>query len=198
MRATWIPQVSVYTRFHHFCEEYWPSVSCHALATHWYLPCEGQHCTLRVSWQRYQWIMQESTLRTASEVLCLLTLLLVNWTCGCAWLSLFKWICRKWNWVAIFTSFLLSLHLYELCDFSPSLSLPFCLFTSLYMFLSLFSLTKPTKLPPTSSITHTSLLLSSHFWPSPCFPFTPLLYCSPGLQLLGNSWLSMRGMQLTN
>lgn len=124
MRATWIPQVSVYTRFHHFCEEYWPSVSCHALATHWYLPCEGQHCTLRVSWQRYRWIMQESTLRTASEVLCLLTLLLVNWTCGCAWLSLFKWICRKWNWVAIFTSFLLSLHLYELCDFSLSLSLP--------------------------------------------------------------------------
>lgn len=98
-------------------------------------------------------------------------------------------------------------NIYLLSTFSPSLwavwflslSLPsFRLFTSLYMFLLLFSLTKHTKLPLTSSITHTSLLLSSHFWPSPCFPFTPLLYCSPGLQLLGNSWLSMRGMQLTN
>lgn len=64
-----------------------------------------------------------------------------------------------------------SLHLYVLCDFS----LPF---TSVYILLSL----SHTKLPPTSTITRTSLLLSSHFLPSPflspCSSSTAPLDCS--------------------
>lgn len=124
MRGTWISHVPVYTGFHHFCGDYLPSMSYRALAIHWYLSCEAQQCTACVSWQLYQWIMQESTLRIASEVQCLLTLQLVNWTCGCAWLSLLKWICPKWNRGG---------NIYLFFTFSPSL----CCVISQCVFLSL-------------------------------------------------------------
>lgn len=185
MRGTWISHVPVYTGFHHFCGDYLPSMSYRALAIHWYLSCEAQQCTACVSWQRYQWIMQESTLRTASEVQCLLTLQLVNWTCGCAWLSLFKWICPKWNRGG---------NIYLFFTFSPSL----CCVISQCVFLSLkqnkHKHTKNYPRPPLSPAPFFALL---SLFAQP-FPPPLLSNCSYGLQLLGNSWLNKRGMQLTN
>lgn len=71
------------------------------------------------------------------------------------------------------------------------------LFTYVYIFLSFFNKVSTNKLnyprPPPSP---TPLYLSSQFY----LPFFPLSYSYslPRLQLLGNRWLSMRGMQLTN
>lgn len=81
---------------------------------------------------------------------------------------------------------LLSLHLYVLCDFSPP---PFFPFTSLYISLSLF----PSNKISTNTLNHPRPPPS----PTPLFcsplTFCPALfslllsYCSPRLQLLGNS-----------
>lgn len=191
-------EVVVYTGFHHFVKIICPVCFFYGLAMQWYLSCEGQQCTVGVSWQRYRWIMRESTLRTASQVQYLLTL------AG----KLDMWLCMtepvqvnlsNMEFVGSICFLLLSAP--SVCavwflSLSPSVP-PFLHSPPRVAVFHSRKISTNSELPPTSTVTCTSFTLLSLFSRT-FFFFSTSLSLLPGLQLLGNSWLSMRGMQLTN